>query len=137
MRIAQATTMNWGGLPNMDYALGPYTLLAGETGSGKTSFIDIVVAVLSGGAGGSRQSKFNIAQNQLGLSAKKSRRNLASYITGSDGFGNFLRPAGAHGYVAVAWVPDPHDGSYGTPFTAIVGAEATLDRDPERRASLN
>src|SRR5580704_1454024 len=135
MRIAQATTLNWGGLPTRDYPIGAYTLFAGETGSGKTSLIDAIVAVMAGGD--SRKSKFNTAQSQAGQSAKKSRRTLASYITGSNGMGSFLRSAGAYGYVCVAWTQDENDGPYGTPFTAIVGAEATLDRDVERAATLN
>jgi energy-coupling factor transporter ATP-binding protein EcfA2 len=135
MRILRATTLHWGGLPNMDYDFGTHTLLAGETGSGKTSLIDAIVAVMAGGD--SRKSKFNTAQSQAGQSAKKSRRTLASYITGSNGMGRFLRSAGAYGYVCVAWTQDENDGPYGTPFTAIVGAEATLDRDVERVATLN
>src|SRR5882724_4181435 len=135
MRIAQATTMHWGGLPNMDYAFGTHTLLAGETGSGKTSLIDAIVAVMAGGD--SRKSKFNTAQTQNTPSAKKSKRTIPSYITGSNGMGRFLRSNGAHGYVCVAWIQDEGDGPYGTPFTAIIGGEATLDRDVERTPSLS
>jgi predicted nuclease with TOPRIM domain len=135
MRIAQATTLHWGGLPNMDYDFGAHTLLAGETGSGKTSLIDAIIAVMAGGD--ARKSKFNTAQSQAGQSAKKTRRTLASYVTGSNGMGGYLRAAGAHGYVCVAWTQDENDGPYGTPFTAILGAEATLDRDVERAATLN
>jgi hypothetical protein len=127
MHLAQATTLNWGGLPNRDYALGTHTLLAGETGSGKTSLIDAVVAVMGGG--GQLKSKFNTAQSQAGQSSKKSQRTLASYVAGSDGMGRFLRPAGAHGYVCVAWRKDPNDGDHGEPFTAIVGVEAAVDRE--------
>lgn len=129
MRIKQATTLNWGGLPNMDYLFGGYTLLAGETGSGKTSLIDAVVAVMAGAS--SRDAKYNVAQAQAGRTSKKSRRTLASYIVGSNGMGRFLRPGGAHGYACVAWDCDPYDGPYGTPFTAIVGSEAVLERESE------
>src|SRR5712671_6297344 len=135
MRIAQATTLNWGGLPTRDYPIGAYTLFAGETGSGKTSLIDAVVAVMAGGD--SRKSKFNTAQSQSAPSARKSKRTIASYIAGSNGMGRFLRANGAHGYVCVAWMQDEGDGSYGTPFTAIIGGEASLDRDAERTATLN
>lgn len=135
MRIVQATTLHWGGLPNMDYAFGAHTLLAGETGSGKTSLIDAIVAVMAGGD--SRKSKFNTAQTQNAPSAKKSKRTIPSYITGSNGMGRFLRPSGAHGYVCVAWTQDDGDGPYGTRFTAIIGGEANLDRDVERTPSLN
>src|ERR1700722_2807726 len=98
MRIAQATTMHWAGLPNADYAFGVHSLLAGETGSGKTSLIDAIVAVLAGGD--SRKSKFNTAQTQSAPSAKKSKRTIPSYITGSNGMGRYLRASGADGY---AW----------------------------------
>lgn len=135
MRIAQATTLHWGGLPNMDYDFGAHTLLAGETGSGKTSLIDAIVAAMAGGDG--RKSKFNTAQSQNTPSTRKTKRTIASYITGSNGMGGFLRPNGAHGYVCVAWDKDERDGPYGTPFTAILGGEATLDRDVEKTATLN
>lgn len=129
MRIKQVSTLHWGGLPNMDYSFGAHTLLAGETGSGKTSLIDAIVAVMAGG--GSRYSKFNTAQAQPGQSSKKSRRTLASYIVGGNGMGRFLRPGGAHGYVCVSWDKDESDGPYGTPFTAIIGAEAALERETD------
>jgi energy-coupling factor transporter ATP-binding protein EcfA2 len=129
MRIKQVSTLHWGGLPNMDYPFGAHTLLAGETGSGKTSLIDAIVAVMAGG--GSRYSKFNIAQAQPGQSSKKSRRTLASYVVGGNGMGRFLRPGGAHGYVCVSWDTDESDGPYGTPFTALIGAEASLEREAE------
>jgi energy-coupling factor transporter ATP-binding protein EcfA2 len=135
MRIVQTTTLHWGGLPNMDYAFGAHTLLAGETGSGKTSLIDAIVAVMAGGD--SRKSKFNSAQSQSTPSSRKTKRTIASYITGSNGMGGFLRPNGAHGYVCVAWNKDEGDGPYGTPFTAILGGEATLERDIEKAATLN
>jgi energy-coupling factor transporter ATP-binding protein EcfA2 len=113
----------------MDYSFGGYTLLAGETGSGKTSLIDAVVSVMAGAS--SRDAKYNVAQAQAGRTSKKSRRTLASYIVGSNGMGRFLRPGGAHGYACVAWDRDPYDGPYGTPFTAIVGSEAVLERESE------
>ena len=119
----------------MDYSFGTHTLLAGETGSGKTSLIDAIIAVMAGGD--SRKSKFNTAQTQNTPSAKKSKRTIPSYITGSNGMGRFLRSNGAHGYVCVAWIQDEGDGPYGTPFTAIIGGEATLDRDVERTPSLS
>jgi len=128
MRIKQVSTLHWGGLPNMDYPFGAHTLLAGETGSGKTSLIDAIVAIMAGG--GSRY-KFNIAQAQPGQSSKKSRRTLASYVVGGNGMGRFLRPGGAHGYVCVSWDKDESDGPYGTPFTAIIGAEASLERETD------
>jgi len=119
----------------MDYAFGGHTLLAGETGSGKTSLIDAIVAVMAGGD--SRKSKFNTAQSQSTPSAKKSKRTIASYITGSNGMGRFLRQNGAHGYVCVGWIQDSDDGPFGMPFTAIIGGEATLDRDVEKTPSLS
>jgi hypothetical protein len=134
MHIAQATTLNWGGLPNRDYPLGTYTLLAGESGSGKTHLIDAVVAVIGGG--GSLKSKFNTAQSQPGQSSKKTQRTLATYVAGSDGMGSFLRSAGAHGYICVSWKQDANDGPYGEPFTAIVGVEAAVDREATQAGDI-
>ena len=91
--------------------------------------IDAVVAIMAGAGG--RDAKFNFAQAQAGKSSKKSKRTFASYLTGSNGMGRFLRPAGAHGYIGVAWDKDPLDGDHGTPFTAIIGAEALPERETE------
>jgi uncharacterized protein YPO0396 len=77
---------------------GNVTLLGGESGSGKTSLIDAVIAVLTGNE--RRFAKYNAAQSES-HSSKKSRRDLASYILGADDSGVPHRPHGAHGYAAI------------------------------------
>lgn len=125
MKLEQVTTVNWGHLPICDVRFGNVTLLGGESGSGKTSLIDAVIAVMTGNE--RRFAKYNAAQSES-HSNKKSRRDLASYILGADDSGVPHRPHGAHGYSAIYWEPDGKDGERGKPFTAIIGAEARHDR---------
>lgn len=125
MRLEQVTTVNWGHLPICDVRFGNVTLLGGESGSGKTSLIDAVIAVMTGNE--RRFAKYNAAQSEM-HSSKKSRRDLASYVLGADDSGVPHRPHGAHGYAAIYWEPDGKDGALGKPFTAIIGVEARHDR---------
>src|SRR5258708_3869643 len=64
------------------------------------------------------------------LSTKKHAPSRSLFL-GGNGMGRFLRPGGAHGYVCVSWDKDESDGPYGTPFTAIIGAEAALERETD------
>lgn len=125
MKLEQVTTVNWGHLPICDVRFGNVTLLGGESGSGKTSLIDAVIAVMTGNE--RRFAKYNAAQSE-NHSNKKSRRDLASYVLGADDSGVPHRPHGAHGYAAIYWEPDGKDGTRGKPFTAIIGVEARHDR---------
>jgi len=126
MKMIQASVVNWGHLPHQDVSFGGLTLLAGESGAGKTSFIDAIIAVATGND--PRYARYNAAQTEGAKSAKKSKRTFASYVLGADDSGPAHRAEGAHGYAAIAWEPDASDRDYGAPFTAIVGGEARSDK---------
>ncbi len=126
MKMIQASVVNWGHLPQQDVSFGGLTLLAGESGAGKTSFIDAIIAVATGND--PRYARYNAAQTEGAKSAKKSKRTFASYVLGADDSGPAHRAEGAHGYAAIAWEPDASDRDYGAPFTAIVGGEARSDK---------
>jgi hypothetical protein len=125
MIMKQVTALNWGQLPIGDVHLTEVVLLGGESGAGKTSFIDAVIGVMTGNE--LRFAKYNSAQAET-ASSKKTKRTVASYILGADDSGEPHRQHGAHGYAGIYFEPDEKDDGAGQPFTAIVGAEARLER---------
>lgn len=125
MIMKQVTTVNWGQLPIGDVQLTEVVLLGGETGAGKSSFIDAVIGVMTGNE--LRFAKYNSAQSET-ASSKKSKRTVASYVLGADDSAEPHRQLGAHGYAGLYFQPDERDEGAGQPFTAIVGAEARLEK---------
>ncbi|MFQ3451775.1 SbcC/MukB-like Walker B domain-containing protein [Bradyrhizobium sp. UFLA01-814] len=125
MIIQHVTTVNWGQLPIGDVRLAEVVLLAGETGAGKSSFIDAVIGVMTGNE--LRFAKYNSAQSEA-TSSRKTKRTVASYVLGADDSAEPHRQHGAHGYAGIYFEPDKRDDGAGQPFTAIVGAEARLER---------
>jgi PAS domain-containing protein len=123
--MKQVTTVNWGQLPIGDVQLAEVVLLGGETGAGKSSFIDAVIGVMTGNE--LRFAKYNSAQSET-ASSKKTKRTVASYVLGADDSAEPHRQHGAHGYAGLYFEPDDRDEGAGQPFTAIVGAEARLER---------
>lgn len=124
MRMFQVTTVYWGLLPVGDVGLGKVTLLGGESGSGKSSIIDAMIAVMTGNE--ARFARYNSAQTET-QSHKKTKRSLGSYVLGFDDSGPPHRQFGAHGYAAISWIPDETDEGPSQPFTAIIGAEVRPD----------
>lgn len=125
MIMKQVTTVNWGQLPIGDVQLADVVLLGGETGAGKSSFIDAVIGVMTGNE--LRFAKYNSAQSETS-SSKKTKRTVASYVLGADDSAEPHRQHGAHGYAGLYFEPDDRDDGTGQPFTAIVGTEARLER---------
>jgi hypothetical protein len=125
MIMKEVTTVNWGQLPIGDVQLAGIVLLGGETGAGKSSFIDAVIGVMTGNE--LRFAKYNSAQSETS-SSKKTKRTIASYVLGADDSAEPHRQHGAHGYAGLYFEPDDRDDGVGQPFTAIVGTEARLER---------
>jgi energy-coupling factor transporter ATP-binding protein EcfA2 len=125
MIMKEATTVNWGQLPIGDVQLAEIVLLGGETGAGKSSFIDAVIGVMTGNE--LRFAKYNSAQSETS-SSKKTKRTIASYVLGADDSAEPHRQHGAHGYAGLYFEPDEKDDGAGQPFTAIVGTEARLEK---------
>jgi len=119
----------------MDYAFGAHTLLAGETGSAKTSLIDAIVAVMAGGD--TRKSKFNTAQTQNCPSAKEKQAHHRFLHRRQQCMGRFLRANGAHGYVCVSWAQDEGDGSYALHLPRLSEAKRALIGMSKKQPLLN
>lgn len=125
MIMKEVTTVNWGQLPIGDVQLAEIVLLGGETGAGKSSFIDAVIGVMTGNE--LRFAKYNSAQSETS-SSKKTKRTISSYVLGADDSAEPHRQHGAHGYAGLYFEPDDRDDGAGQPFTAIVGTEARLEK---------
>lgn len=126
MRVAEIITVDWGMLPDQVYPVGPITSFVGDTGAGKSSMLDGIMAVMTGAS--PRYARFNAA-SEGGSNIRHQGvvyRTLQSYILG-EYEGAFLRES-AHGYVAL--VIEPEYGEVAKPFTAIVGASAYVQRSP-------
>ncbi|WP_428338470.1 ATP-binding protein [Mesorhizobium amorphae] len=60
--MVQVSTVHWGLLPIGDVRIGSVTLLGGESGSGKSSIIDAMIAVMTGNE--TRFARYNSAQTE-------------------------------------------------------------------------
>ena len=108
-RLTKIKLVNWHLFPNQTIEINNNTLISGENGSGKSTFLDAVQYLLVGGRGGVR---FNIAANT------EAKRTLEGYVRGRIGAENkeFLRTGDVVTHVALEFF-DEINKSY-----SIVGA---------------
>ncbi|MEW8073884.1 MAG: SbcC/MukB-like Walker B domain-containing protein [Candidatus Thiodiazotropha sp.] len=124
MWIKSVITLNWGTLPNREYPLGEVTLLAGHTGSGKSTLEDAIQTVMTAAYQGLYEYNPGQDESKQGSRSGKKARSLASYILGSDR-DRYARPGGAHGYVVLVFAPSGNeDGHF---FSAVFGVTAHLE----------
>lgn len=57
MKLRELILVNWGTIPNGTYRFDGSTCLSGETGAGKTSMLDGMIAVMTGGLLASREAQ--------------------------------------------------------------------------------
>ena len=133
MRIDRVIIINWGTLPNREYAMGPLTLFTGGNGTGKTTLADAIQTVMT--AARDTFYKFNPGQDESSQRGRygKVPRTLASYVLGADR-NKLARPTSAHGYVALVFRTTAGVEADGDPFTALIGVSADLGTDGKRRA---
>lgn len=131
MKVDKLVLVNWGQMAPGDYPLGQMTLLLGETGAGKSTLLDALQALMTGYH--KSLAVFNPAQDEVnqGAARSKTKRTMESYIVGAEG-SKFSRPAGAQGYLAAVFHPDP--GEVGArPFTAVIATSARVEGVKESR----
>jgi energy-coupling factor transporter ATP-binding protein EcfA2 len=117
--------VNWGNIPNGEFAMGPINLFSGANGSGKTTAADAIQTLMT--AAHESLFQYNPGQEettQRGRGGKRVR-TLASYILGCDD-GSYARLEPTDGYIAAVF--HPTQGETAEPFTAIVAVRAWLDR---------
>jgi energy-coupling factor transporter ATP-binding protein EcfA2 len=117
--------VNWGNIPNGEFAMGPINLFSGSNGSGKTTAADAIQTLMT--AAHESLFQYNPGQEettQRGRGGKRVR-TLASYILGCDD-GSYARLEPTDGYIAAVF--HSTQGETAEPFTAIVAVRAWLDR---------
>lgn len=98
-KITNILILNWGQIFHLEEPIKNSTLILGENGSGKSSYIDALAFLLTG-----EHKKFNSAA--VNESKKNSQRSLYAYMTGdtqaSDNKNRFLRNReNVHSYIVV------------------------------------
>ncbi|WP_339897950.1 SbcC/MukB-like Walker B domain-containing protein [uncultured Gilvimarinus sp.] len=117
--------VNWGNIPNRCLSFDKINLFSGGNGSGKTTAADAIQTLMTAAHDG--LFHFNPGQDESTQRGRggKTVRTLASYVLGCDD-GSYARPDGADGYLAGLFHPTP--GESGSPFVAVIGVRAMLDR---------
>lgn len=133
MKLEKLILVNWGALRSQEYPIGNMTLLTGQTGAGKSTWLDALQTVMTAAYQGI--FSYNPGQDETTQGARngKSKRSLWSYIAGGED-NLFARPHGAHGYVAAVF--QPSEGEDGKPFTALVAAAAQVEGNGARRQAV-
>lgn len=133
MKLEKLILVNWGALRSQEYSLGNMTLLTGQTGAGKSTWLDALQTVMTAAYHGI--FSYNPGQDETTQGARngKSKRSLWSYIAGGED-NLFARPDGAHGYVAAVF--QPSEGEEGKAFTALVAAAARVEGSGARRLAV-
>lgn len=123
MKLRELILVNWGTIPNGTYRLDGTTCFSGETGAGKTSVLDAMIAVMTGGS--SRLGKLNSASDDGKGQRNRDAvyRTIESYILG--GNNTLFARSSAYGYAALVWEPREDERSYARIVTAILGASAS------------
>jgi len=131
MKLDRLVLVNWGQLRPGNYEMGNLTLLTGATGVGKSTMLDGLQTVMTAAYQGI--VAFNPGQDEAaqGPRRSKTKRTLESFVCGAE-YSLFSRPAGAHGYIAGVFRPDPNETS-GKLFTALVAVAARVDGTGDRR----
>src|SRR5690554_6333161 len=125
MFLKRALFINWGNIPQLEFDFGPANLFSGGNGSGKTTAADAIQTLMTAAHDG--LFHYNPGQDETTQRGRggKTVRTLASYVLGCDD-GSYARPDGADGYLAGLFHPTP--GESGSPFVALIGVRALLDR---------
>ncbi|MBD3670887.1 MAG: hypothetical protein HUJ29_08940, partial [Gammaproteobacteria bacterium] len=132
MHANKLITINWGHAESREFTLGHVNMFTGGSGSGKTTTADAFQTVMTA----ARQGVFayNPGQNESTQRGKwgKQPRTLESYFLGAEEGGIYMRPDGAHGYIALSFIPSPGE-PHGQPFSAVVAVSAHLEKNGNKR----
>ena len=132
MHANKLITINWGHAESREFQLGHVNMFTGGSGSGKTTTADAFQTVMTAARQG--VFAFNPGQNESTQRGKwgKQPRTLESYFLGAEEGGIYMRPDGAHGYIALSFIPSPGE-PHGQPFSAVVAVSAHLEKSGQKR----
>lgn len=124
MFLKTLVLVNWGNIPNGEFAMGPVNLFSGANGSGKTTAADAIQTVMT--AAHENLFHYNPGQDEATQRSRggKRVRTLASYVLGCDD-GSYARTQPTDGYIGAVF--HPTQGETAEPFTAVVAVRAWLD----------
>lgn len=122
MKLRELILVNWGTIPDGTYSFLGTSCLVGETGAGKTSILDAMIAVMTGGS--TRLGKLNSASDDGKGSRKRDAvyRTLESYLLG--GSNTLFARQSAYGYAAMVFEPHDDEKSLAQPVCAILAGSA-------------
>jgi len=132
MKIKKLITINWSNLENREYVIDDILFLTGQTGVGKSTFLDAIQTVFT--AAHHNIVNYNAAQDETNIKQKdKEYRTLGGYILGEDR-GLYSRPYETTGTVALTFVSSPHEPKF--IFNAILNVKCSLEEQGNNRKAV-
>lgn len=120
MKIKKLITINWANLPNKEYLFGNLVFITGETGVGKSTMLDAIQTVMTGGK--ANLTLYNAGQDEAqNRQRNKEYRTLEGYCVGEDRF-KFARPNGCTTTIAVTF----HTKNRKL-FTALINVKVSME----------
>lgn len=132
MKIKKIITINWANLENREYMLDDLVFLTGQTGVGKSTFLDAIQTALT--AAYNNIVNYNAGQDESDKKSKhKEYRKLEGYILGEDRE-LYSRPQGAIGTIVVTFVSSKNENN--KIFNAIVNTKCSLEEQGKKRKAV-
>jgi hypothetical protein len=123
MKLSKLVLINWGTIPDGVFTFDGTTAFSGETGAGKTSILDAMIAVMTGAS--KKMGRLNSASDDGKGSRSRDAvyRTVESYVLG--GSNGLFQRSSAHGYAAMVWEPEDEDRTHARVVSAVLAASAT------------
>lgn len=129
MKIKKLITINWANLENREFLLDDLVFLTGQTGVGKSTFLDAIQTVLTGAM--DNVVNYNAGQDENERKTHgKEFRSLGGYVLGEDRE-LYSRPSGAIGTIVLTFVSTKNEKQH--IFNAIVNIKSSLEEIGKRR----
>lgn len=120
MKIKKLITINWANLPNREYLFGDLVFITGETGVGKSTMLDAIQTIMTGGK--DNLTLYNAGQDEAqNKKRNKEYRTLEGYCVGEDRF-KFARPNGTITTIAITFYTKDKK-----PFTALINIKVSME----------
>jgi|GEM_PF-4994137 len=120
MKIKKLITINWANLPNREYLFGDLVFITGETGVGKSTMLDAIQTIMTGGK--DNLTLYNAGQDEAqNKKRNKEYRTLEGYCVGEDRF-KFARPNGTITSIAITFYTKDKK-----PFTALINIKVSME----------